>query len=118
MQEAGIRDYKSEAMTPHTHGRLPRVAVAAKLLPGHFARLAVGLHSNHPADAGRPKHWTTAGLLEVAVEVERPVDYLPIYLHYVGWLLLVFWSSSNASRKGLGALGLQDGKPRILGTWR
>ena len=58
------------------------------------------------------------GLLEVAVEVERPVDYLPIYLHYVGWLLLVFWSSSNTSRKGLGALGLQDGKPGILGTWR
>ena len=116
VQEAGIRDYKSEAMTPHTHGRLPRVAVAAKLLPGHFARLAVGLHQP-PSWCWAPKTldycWTTWSSSR-----SRKTSRLLADLHYVGWLLFIFWSSSSTSRKELEALGLQDGKPGILGTWR
>ena len=41
------------AKPPHPRQPVYRAAVSAKLLPGHFARLAVGLQ---PADAGGPKH--------------------------------------------------------------
>ena len=93
-QQPGIRDDKSPAMTPHTHGRTHSGAEQpAKLLPAHFARLAVGLPS-----------------LLMLLLLQNAASSTAECLHCS--------SSGLLLREGLGALGLQDGQLGILGTSR